>query len=622
MIKSISMKNCATYDEVGASLMDCKKINFIYGANGSGKSTISNFLRNGLDSKYKDCTLEWDKEIEEDILVYNRAFKEANFNRSTIDGVFTIGQATIDEQKELEKQKKELGLRKEEFGKALEVLKKKEEEKKQKEKAFKESVWDSVFKKYERDFVEAFTGFRNSKERLFYESQKRYSALKDHNHNLDDLLQRAKTLFGNRPNACSLISVDSSEYINEIEKIECDELWKEVIVGSEDVPIGTLIHRLHSNAWVRTGQEFIEEGSDVCPFCQQHTITKDFRGQIERFFDETYKNKVKKIDKLKDKYNICIQMLERELRKITEDEQGNEVGKIDVELLEAKKQLLAQVFQNNCRYIEEKNKNPEKKIEFEKHDDVFQDIIVMVQNANKSIQEHNELVRTFNASKEKLVDDIWEYILNEQKSIFIQANKDLEAIEKAIKGVQQKINGLNTTIKQLEERVEALGKNITSVQPTVNEINRLLKAYGFNNFLIAPSSEKEHSYQIQREDGSLATNTLSEGEETFITFLYFMQLRKGSIDPSKISNKKVLVLDDPICSLDSTILYILSAMVKELANDIKSGNSDVSQLFVLTHNVFFHKEASFLDGRPNNKNGEVYYWIISKNNLNYSWNNI
>ena len=93
-----------------------------------------------------------------------------------------------------------------------------------------------------------------------------------------------------------------------------------------------------------------------------------------------------------------------------------------------------------------------------------------------------------------------------------------------------------------------------------------------------------------------------------------MQMRKGSVDPSKVSNKKVLVLDDPICSLDSTILYIVSAMVKDLANSIKSGDSDVSQLFVLTHNVFFHKEASFLDGRPNNQNRDVHYWIISKNN--------
>ena len=46
MIKSIKMKNCATYSEEGISIENCQKVNFIYGANGSGKSTISKFLYN------------------------------------------------------------------------------------------------------------------------------------------------------------------------------------------------------------------------------------------------------------------------------------------------------------------------------------------------------------------------------------------------------------------------------------------------------------------------------------------------------------------------------------------------------------------------------------------------
>ena len=45
MIKNINVKSCPPYDDLGAELKDCKKINFIYGANGSGKTTISEFLR-------------------------------------------------------------------------------------------------------------------------------------------------------------------------------------------------------------------------------------------------------------------------------------------------------------------------------------------------------------------------------------------------------------------------------------------------------------------------------------------------------------------------------------------------------------------------------------------------
>ena len=128
-----------------------------------------------------------------------------------------------------------------------------------------------------------------------------------------------------------------------------------------------------------------------------------------------------------------------------------------------------------------------------------------------------------------------------------------------------------------------------------------------------PSPVQDNSYQIQRMDGTLATNTLSEGEETFISFLYFLQFAKGSLDETKISSKKILVLDDPICSLDSTVLYIVSSMVKSLIKDVRDGKSDVEQLFILTHNVFFHKEASFIDGRTKELN-DVNYWIISKDN--------
>lgn len=52
MIKSISMKDCATYSMEGCVIENCKKINFFYGPNGSGKSTISNFLYNQTELQY------------------------------------------------------------------------------------------------------------------------------------------------------------------------------------------------------------------------------------------------------------------------------------------------------------------------------------------------------------------------------------------------------------------------------------------------------------------------------------------------------------------------------------------------------------------------------------------
>lgn len=41
------------------------------------------------------------------------------------------------------------------------------------------------------------------------------------------------------------------------------------------------------------------------------------------------------------------------------------------------------------------------------------------------------------------------------------------------------------------------------------------------------------------------------------------------------------------------------------------GNGNIKQIFVLTHNVYFHKEVSFIDGRtPNNK--ATNFWMLRK----------
>ena len=88
-----------------------------------------------------------------------------------------------------------------------------------------------------------------------------------------------------------------------------------------------------------------------------------------------------------------------------------------------------------------------------------------------------------------------------------------------------------------------------------------------------------------------------------------MQLAKGGIDKESMMEDRVLVIDDPVCSLDSTVLFIVSSLIKEMIKQIKSGVGNIKQLIVLTHNVYFHKEVSLVDGRTPKK-GKTYYWIL------------
>ena len=612
MIKNINMCECATFDKDGASISDCKKINFIYGANGSGKTTISNFLQSRTENPYSRCSIDWCDATCEDIIVYNRKFKEQNIRQTEIPGVFTMGQATIEQQQELETLKAERTNQVDEKSKTYQTLEKKKEEKVERIKKFRLDLWSNVFQKYDKPFAEAFTGTRNSKDKFSTEALNRFAMYDVNDDTYDSLLKRAQTLFGERPNMCAEINISIDYFKEKIKNIEDNSLWSTSVVGSDDVPIEKLIRKMNSDDWVSSGTTFLSEGSNICPFCQKPTITDDFRKQLEDFFDTSYKEEKSKLNVLLEQYIEKSQALIDTLNTDALEKESIEVGHLNLTSIDAEIRIIEQVSANNIKTIKEKINEPTKKVSLESIDSNCDVIIKQIESANIEIQKHNKLVEDYETEKKKLIGDIWNYIIRENKQLFDDYSKEIKNLGSAINGITRKLESLEENIKTTEEKILEKGRNITSVQPPVDEINRLLKAYGFTSFSIAPSNTKDNSYQIQRPDGSLATNTLSEGEETFISFLYFMQIQKGSVDQEKVANKKIIVLDDPISSLDSTILYIVSAMVKDLIRSVLAGNSDVSQVFILTHNVFFHKEASFVEGKQDNQNSNINYWIVSK----------
>ncbi|MGR3318613.1 MAG: AAA family ATPase [Candidatus Anammoxibacter sp.] len=75
MIENIAIKNIASFDNKGIQLNNLKKINFIYGANGSGKTTISNFTADQTKGEFEDCSLKWKHGQKLNSLVYNKKFR-------------------------------------------------------------------------------------------------------------------------------------------------------------------------------------------------------------------------------------------------------------------------------------------------------------------------------------------------------------------------------------------------------------------------------------------------------------------------------------------------------------------------------------------------------------------
>ncbi len=114
--------------------------------------------------------------------------------------------------------------------------------------------------------------------------------------------------------------------------------------------------------------------------------------------------------------------------------------------------------------------------------------------------------------------------------------------------------------------------------------------------------DKLENYQ-DLNDSTVAVN-LSEGERNFIAFLYFYQLVRGSHSDSDVSKDKIVVIDDPVSSMDSSVLFIVSTLVREMVgvcfNNAEYLDSErevqgdyIKQIIVLTHNVYFHREITY-----------------------------
>ena len=614
MIESIKMQDCATYPSTGVIINNCSKINFFYGPNGSGKSTISNYLYEPINPMYSSCEISWENNQPVDIIVYNKEFRNRHF-KEDIDGVFTLGEATIEEIEKLKLLKKKREERNNEILNLKRSLGQIENELKRNKDNIKSHIWNAILKRNENDFKEVFSGFRSSKEKLYDEVIRRYDELgnNDKKYNTKEQLRKQyELLYSNIPEKYDVIDFDAIELIPEINSIEEDDIWSKVIVGNDDVPVSKLISYLDNADWVNKGRAYLRE-TGVCPFCQQKTITKGLERQLNDFFSGEYEANIKCLRQLNNRYKELVDRLIVAFKKV----ENNDVLKIifDYDITKYQKALysLELLISKSLNDMSSKELETGKKVHVNKSEGQISELLEIIKNANDAILSHNNVVENYNQEKKKLEDEIWSVLILEQGSMLDDHIREKSRIIKAVNGITAAIEKGNKQLENLEDDILLAGKNVTSVQPAVDEINRALIAYGFTNFRIVPSPTKANSYQIQRLDGSLAVNTLSEGEETFISFLYFLQFAKGSVNAQKISSKKILVLDDPICSLDSTVLYIVSSMVKSLIRDICKGISDVEQIFILTHNVFFHKEASFVDGRTKEMK-DVHYWIISKDN--------
>jgi wobble nucleotide-excising tRNase len=606
MIASISVADVASYGPTPQVLNDLSRFNYFYGSNGTGKTTISKVIAD--ERAFPKCSVTWQGGLKQQTRVYNQDFVTNNFSQSAeLKGIFTLGEKSIDIQNRIATEKAdvdELATRIQQLTKTVQGddgIGGKKGDLAALDADFKTTCWKQK-QKHDPKLSGAFEGFRGSadkfKSKILAEQANAAGTVEP----LADLEKKAATVFGPTPTQeIPVAALDAAALI----ALEADRILTKRIIGRTDVDIASVIQKLGSSDWVRAGRAFYNVNDKQCPFCQQGTPDTLARS-LEEYFDETFERDTGAIERIATAYEASADRLRQRLDSII----AAPSRFLDVEKLKVAKELADSRIMLNLQRLAAKRKEPSQSIILEPLGTVISEASKLIDEANAQVASHNAIVANLARERRDLTAQVWRYLLAvELKDDLTAYAKESANLNAAITAISEKIASAAREKAEKETSIRGLEKETTSIQPTVDKINAILASFGFLRFSIA-KARNGRDYKLVRPDGTDARATLSEGEKTFVTFLYFYYLLKGSDSETGMTTDRVVVFDDPVSSLDSDIAFIVSSLIRGLCDDVRAGRGYIKQIFVLTHNVYFHKEVTFNPTRSNVAMDEETFWMI------------
>lgn len=580
-----------------------KRFNVLYGWNWSGKTTLSRIFQcfecGDFDKDYPDAQfeLELDDGVKLDqrnlanvlnIRVFNKLFIEENISwEGSAQPIYFIGQENI----KLEKDITELKAKRKETADDIIKLKDKLQRK------YNDN--ERLFKTTAKNIKDNLTTNLNDHYR-FYDKGNLNTFIQKNEVKLRDTRQLIlkEDKFKNYKQS---ITKESRDKLNEVPVTRlnpetlitrANKILSRSITASS---IKKLMDDPEINNWVKEGLDIHKKRESllICEFCG-HTLPEGLITRLEDHFSDEYNQLLKNIDGLflqitDTKIKLNLQDSSRlyldfqkdyaETRTVTENavEVANkELDKI-IGKLTIKKQNPFQEYEIN-----------DKEIKAERFDQLYES----VQALNRHIASHNTLTDNFAAeigkAKEKLELHFAAEVFGEYREF-----------QEVINSLEEAITKRNGEIKQYDKDIDKKEKDLLDHRIPADNINDLLKKYfGREEIKLEVAGD---GYHLKR-NAEIATN-LSEGEKTAIAFSYFItKLRERDFD---LCNG-IVMIDDPVSSLDSNALYQAFAFMK---NSCK----EASQLFVLTHNYDLFRQVKnwFYYTRKGN-----YYMITNHLNEN------
>lgn len=612
MIDQIDVSSIPCFTHSNLEPIPLKEINFIFGSNGSGKSSIAIGLQNeksGLDPNMR-------------ILLYNRKFREDVIAKGdSLKGLLTVGADAVNAQKTIENKRKELAQANRNLQGVLTKISNPDKslpghrEIQEKSKtAIGETVWRRSKDAKQQHRAKLFPGLVGKKQNLINElfpNIINFDEAKspEEEPSLTEVYDRFSRIQEAKGDRIDGIALDYSQLHSDINGV--NRLLETEIINQGDTEYAKSITLLDANSWIESGITLLERSKPHCPFCHQ-SLDAGLINDIQAAFSKEYKGHLAEL-------NTHLETINSDLEAInTIDNLISELEIVETADISAKLQALRSKLNEIKQFLENKIEAPELVLGTVVLDSQKAEFFAELQSLKQSIEKINEDIdnsdqlqsELITQAKKSLIADCWDEIKAEVETF--------NSSEKALTGLGDQVERLNEKIAKLNTEIDEASKKVRNSKISLDEINRMIAYLVGDSFKLEPASGEEvGNYRVVRPNGKPVDDSLSEGEQQLVAFLYFISTvwNIGKMGSDIPESSAVVVIDDPMSSLDSDLMFGVSSLIIDLIDGMGRKEYSISQLICLTHNTTFYNNITF---RFNQSTDRFQHLLINKKQFGHN----